>query len=206
MTTLTGGAITTKGIENVRSRMLHRLTWLAAALSLGHHHDHVMRHNAVGRPPTDRRCRQSWPSQSPAWAWCCRGGTAHRPVPGRQPGCRRWAVQLGRRRRMTRQEQKAVAFPALHAAGPFVLPNPWDAGSVRVLEALCFQALAATSSGFAFTLGRRDSEATLDAVVEHTAALDRATMLPLSVDLENGYGTAKTIPDVTRLIIVTVGI
>jgi 2-methylisocitrate lyase-like PEP mutase family enzyme len=91
---------------------------------------------------------------------------------------------------LTRQEQKAAAFRALHAAKPFVIPNPWDAGSARMLEALGFKALATTSSGFAFTLGRRDGEATLDEVVEHTAALDRATMLPLSVDLENGYGAA----------------
>jgi 2-methylisocitrate lyase-like PEP mutase family enzyme len=57
-----------------------------------------------------------------------------------------------------------------------------------VLEALGFKALATTSSGFAFTLGRLDGSVTLDEVVEHTAALDRATELPVSVDLENGYG------------------
>jgi 2-methylisocitrate lyase-like PEP mutase family enzyme len=91
---------------------------------------------------------------------------------------------------MTRQEQKAAAFRALHAGEPFVMPNPWDPGSARMLEALGFEALATTSSGFAFTLGRRDGEAKLDEVVEHTAALDRATVLPLSVDLENGYGAA----------------
>jgi 2-methylisocitrate lyase-like PEP mutase family enzyme len=65
-----------------------------------------------------------------------------------------------------------------------------DAGSARVLAALGFQALASTSSGFAFTLGRLDGEATLDEVVEHAAALDAATDLPVSVDLENGYGAA----------------
>ncbi len=69
-----------------------------------------------------------------------------------------------------------------------MVPNPWDAGSARVLAALGFKALATTSSGFAFTLGRLDGGATLDEVVEHVAALDRATELPLSVDLENGYG------------------
>jgi 2-methylisocitrate lyase-like PEP mutase family enzyme len=69
-----------------------------------------------------------------------------------------------------------------------VIPNPWDAGSARVLEALGFRALATTSSGFAFTLGRLDGGATLDEVVEHVAGLDRATELPISVDLENGYG------------------
>jgi 2-methylisocitrate lyase-like PEP mutase family enzyme len=91
---------------------------------------------------------------------------------------------------MTRQAQKAEAFGALHAAETFVISNRWDVGSARILEALGFRALATTSSGFAFTLGRRDGEATLDEVVEHTAALDRATMLPLTVDLENGYGAA----------------
>jgi 2-methylisocitrate lyase-like PEP mutase family enzyme len=72
-------------------------------------------------------------------------------------------------------------------SGPFVIPNPWDAGSARVLAALGFRALASTSSGFAFTLGRLDGNATLDEVVGHAALLDRATDLPVSVDLENGY-------------------
>jgi 2-methylisocitrate lyase-like PEP mutase family enzyme len=89
---------------------------------------------------------------------------------------------------MSRQEQKALAFEALHAGEAFVIPNPWDAGSARVLAALGFKALATTSSGFAFTLGRVDGGATLDEVVAHAAAVDRATDLPVSVDLENGYG------------------
>ena len=79
-------------------------------------------------------------------------------------------------------------FRALHAGPAFVIPNPWDAGSARVLAALGFRALATTSSGFAFTLGRRDGDVTLDEVIAHTAALDLATDLPVSVDLENGYG------------------
>jgi 2-methylisocitrate lyase-like PEP mutase family enzyme len=89
---------------------------------------------------------------------------------------------------MTSQEQKALTFRALHAEEPFVIPNPWDAGSARVLAALGFKALASTSSGFAFTLGRLDGNVTLDEVVAHAAALDQATDLPVSVDLENGYG------------------
>ncbi len=89
---------------------------------------------------------------------------------------------------MTEQARKAAAFRALHAGEAFVIPNPWDAGSARVLAALGFKALATTSSGFAFTLGRLDGTVTLDEVVEHAAALDRATELPLSVDLEHGYG------------------
>jgi len=88
----------------------------------------------------------------------------------------------------TGQAEKAEAFAALHAGEPFVIPNPWDAGSARVLAALGFKALATTSSGFAFTLGRLDGRVTLDEVVEHAAVLDRATELPVSVDLENGYG------------------
>ncbi len=89
---------------------------------------------------------------------------------------------------MATQEEKAVAFRALHDGDAFVIPNPWDAGSAMALEALGFQALATTSSGFAFTLGRRDGDTTLDEVTDHVRALDRATSLPVSVDLENGYG------------------
>jgi 2-methylisocitrate lyase-like PEP mutase family enzyme len=83
---------------------------------------------------------------------------------------------------------KVEAFEALHAGEPFVIPNPWDAGSAKVLARLGFKALATTSSGFAFTLGRTDGDVTLDEVVAHTALVDRATDLPVSVDLEHGYG------------------
>ena len=76
---------------------------------------------------------------------------------------------------MSRQDEKARAFQALHAGEPFVIPNPWDAGSARVLAALGFRALASTSSGFAFTLGRLDGHVTLDEAVEHARMLDRAT-------------------------------
>jgi 2-methylisocitrate lyase-like PEP mutase family enzyme len=86
------------------------------------------------------------------------------------------------------QAEKAAAFRALHEGEPFIIPNPWDAGSARVLEALGFEALATTSSGFAFTLGRLDGSVTLDEVLEHVRGLVRATALPVSVDLENGYG------------------
>ena len=86
------------------------------------------------------------------------------------------------------QAEKAVEFRALHDGEAFIIPNPWDAGSARVLAALGFRALASTSSGFAFTLGRLDGNVTLDEVVDHVRALDGATDLPVSVDLENGYG------------------
>ena len=89
---------------------------------------------------------------------------------------------------MPTQEEKAKAFQALHSGEPFVIPNPWDVGSARALEALGFPALATTSSGFAYTLGRLDGSVSLDEVAAHTTAVDRATSLPVSVDLENGYG------------------
>jgi 2-methylisocitrate lyase-like PEP mutase family enzyme len=89
---------------------------------------------------------------------------------------------------MPTQAEKGEAFAALHRGEPFVIPNPWDAGSARVLAGLGFSALATTSSGFAFTLGRPDGGAMLEDVVAHVALVDGATELPISVDLENGYG------------------
>lgn len=84
------------------------------------------------------------------------------------------------------------AFRALHAGEPFVIPNPWDAGSARMLEELGFKALATTSSGFAFTLGRADGNVTLDEVIEHTRLLAGAVGIPVAIDLENGYGRAAS--------------
>ena len=88
------------------------------------------------------------------------------------------------------QEHKGEAFRALHEGEPFVIPNPWDAGSAKVLEALGFKALATTSSGFAFTLGRSDGGASADEVFEHVRVVSDASDLPVSVDMENGYGAA----------------
>jgi 2-methylisocitrate lyase-like PEP mutase family enzyme len=85
------------------------------------------------------------------------------------------------------QSDKGAAFRALHEGESFVIPNPWDLGSARVLAALGFRALATTSSGLAFTLGRLDGSVSLDEVVAHVRDLATATPLPVSVDLENGY-------------------
>src|SRR3954465_2757671 len=85
---------------------------------------------------------------------------------------------------------KGEAFQALHAGEPFVIPNPWDAGSAKVLEQLGFEALATTSSGFAFTLGRRDGEVTLAELAGHVRVLTDAPTPPGAVDLENGHGPA----------------
>jgi 2-methylisocitrate lyase-like PEP mutase family enzyme len=88
------------------------------------------------------------------------------------------------------QEERGRKFKELHEGPCFLIPNPWDGGTARVLEALGFEALATTSSGFAFTLGRADGQVTLDEVLEHVKVLVEACGLPVSVDLENGYGSA----------------
>jgi 2-methylisocitrate lyase-like PEP mutase family enzyme len=88
------------------------------------------------------------------------------------------------------QEERGRRFAALHEGPCFLIPNPWDGGTARVLEALGFEALATTSSGFAFTLGRGDGEVTLDEVLEHVKVLVEASNLPVSVDLENGYSSS----------------
>jgi 2-methylisocitrate lyase-like PEP mutase family enzyme len=87
------------------------------------------------------------------------------------------------------QEERGRRFAELHQGPCFLIPNPWDGGTARVLEALGFEALATTSSGFAFTLGRADGEVTLDELVEHVKILVEASDLPVSVDLENGFGS-----------------
>jgi 2-methylisocitrate lyase-like PEP mutase family enzyme len=97
------------------------------------------------------------------------------------------------------QDKKAHEFRALHEGEPFLIPNPWDAGSAKVLAHLGFKALATTSGGMAFTLGRLDGKVSLDEVVEHTRSIAEATDLPVSVDLENGYGHAPG--DAARAII-----
>ncbi len=87
------------------------------------------------------------------------------------------------------QDELAARFLELHRPGePLLLPNPWDAGSARVLASLGFAALATTSSGFAATLGRLDGSVTRDEAISHAAAIARATPLPVSADLENGFG------------------
>lgn len=89
---------------------------------------------------------------------------------------------------MTTHAVKAERFRALHLReGAFIIPNPWDVGSARLLAALGFEALATTSSGFAYSLGRADGEVTLEEHLEHCRALCAATDLPVSADLENGY-------------------
>jgi 2-methylisocitrate lyase-like PEP mutase family enzyme len=92
---------------------------------------------------------------------------------------------------MATQLERALAFRALHERpGAFVMPNPWDAGSALLLSSLGFEALATTSAGFAFSIGRRDSEGGLSRAetLGNARAIVAATDLPVSADLENGFG------------------
>jgi 2-methylisocitrate lyase-like PEP mutase family enzyme len=90
---------------------------------------------------------------------------------------------------MPNQSEKGVAFRALHASKQlFIIPNPWDVGSARVLEGLGFLALATTSSGLASSLGMVDGQPGREAVLQHARALTQATSIPISADLENGFG------------------
>lgn len=92
---------------------------------------------------------------------------------------------------MPSQTEKAQRFRKLHdGPGAFVIPNPWDAGTARILEQLGFEALTTTSAGFAFTLGRRDGRVTRDEALANARAIVEATSLPVAADLENGYGAA----------------
>jgi len=89
---------------------------------------------------------------------------------------------------MNTQTERACAFLALHRPGdPLLLPNPWDAGSARILAELGFAALATTSSGFAATVGRMDGDVTRDEALTHAAAIVAATGLPVSADLEDCF-------------------
>lgn len=92
---------------------------------------------------------------------------------------------------MASQQQKAEAFRTLHQRNQaFVIPNPWDAGTARLLELTGFEAIATTSGGFAFSQGKPDYGITRQSVLDHIAVLSSATDLPLSADLENGFGDA----------------
>ena len=90
---------------------------------------------------------------------------------------------------MLTQSEKARAFRALHHRDrAFLIPNPWDLGTARILTQFEFEALATTSMGLAFALGRLDNTVGRDHAMEHISALSAATDLPISADLENGFG------------------
>ncbi len=92
------------------------------------------------------------------------------------------------------QAEKAQTFHALHKRNSaFIIPNPWDAGSARVLAHLGFEALATTSMGYAFSVGRRDNTLDRQETLAYASAMASATNLPVSADLENGFGDAPEI-------------
>jgi 2-methylisocitrate lyase-like PEP mutase family enzyme len=102
---------------------------------------------------------------------------------------------------MNAQRQKAEAFRALHARPrAFIIPNPWDAGTAKMLAKLGYEALATTSAGFAFSAGLLDNRVGRDRMLGHLAAIAGATDLPVSADLENGFGDdPKTVAETIRL-------
>jgi 2-methylisocitrate lyase-like PEP mutase family enzyme len=90
---------------------------------------------------------------------------------------------------MRTQAEKGEAFRAMHErADAFIIPNPWDIGTARLLAQLGFEALATTSAGYAFSVGRPDSTVSREETLAHVAAIVSATDLPVSADLENGFG------------------
>jgi 2-methylisocitrate lyase-like PEP mutase family enzyme len=90
---------------------------------------------------------------------------------------------------MPTQAEKGQAFRALHARNhAFIIPNPWDVGTVCLLEYLGFEALATTSAGYAFSAGKRDNTVGCEEMLEHVSKIVAATDLPVSADLENGFG------------------
>src|SRR5687767_8278879 len=88
---------------------------------------------------------------------------------------------------MNVQNDAIAAFHLLHSSGCFVMPNPWDVGSARALEQMGFKALATTSAGFAWTLGRADNQVTLDQVLEHLRVVVDAVQVPVNADFEGGF-------------------
>jgi 2-methylisocitrate lyase-like PEP mutase family enzyme len=86
------------------------------------------------------------------------------------------------------QEEKATRFRALHEGEAFIIPNPWDAGTARLLARMSFEALATTSAGYAFSACLQDGAVGRDAMLTHVAEIVAATDLPVSADLENGFG------------------
>jgi 2-methylisocitrate lyase-like PEP mutase family enzyme len=100
------------------------------------------------------------------------------------------------------QAEKGERFRALHARpGAFVIPNPWDAGTARILAGMGFEALTTTSGGLAFTLGRRDARGrvTRDEALANARAIVEAVDLPVAADLENGYGDSpETVAETIR--------
>lgn len=102
---------------------------------------------------------------------------------------------------MLTPSEKGRAFRALHERDrAFLIPNPWDVGTARLLARLDFEALATTSMGYAFSAGQRDNTVDRDRMIRHVSEIASATDLPVSADLENGFGDApETVAETIRL-------
>src|SRR5512145_568866 len=87
-------------------------------------------------------------------------------------------------------EVRVAVFRKLHEAGCFVMPNPWNEGSARLLAQLGFRALATTSSGFAWSKGRPDGGVAIDVVLDHLRAMAQSVDVPFNADFEGGFATA----------------
>jgi 2-methylisocitrate lyase-like PEP mutase family enzyme len=102
---------------------------------------------------------------------------------------------------MRTQEEKGIAFRALHERdSAFIIPNPWDVGTSRLLAHLGFEALATTSAGYAFSIGQQDNTVGRDKMMAHVREIVAATDLPVSADLENGFGDSPdTVAETIRM-------
>jgi 2-methylisocitrate lyase-like PEP mutase family enzyme len=134
-------------------------------------------------------------------------GARHADAKSRGHLAATWGIEWrggNQERKMATPAEKGAAFRALHERpGAFIIPNPWDLGTARLLEAMGFEALATTSGGFAFSQGKPDGAVDRDTMLAHATAMAAATDIPVSADLENGYaddpdGVAETVRRATR--------
>ncbi len=107
---------------------------------------------------------------------------------------------------MSTHDDRVAAFRRLHSSGCFVMPNPWDVGSARVLEGLGFPALATTSAGFSWTLGRPDNHVTLAEVLEHLRAVVDAVGVPVNADFEGGFAVDPELVHANVTLATTTGV
>ncbi|MDQ1643539.1 MAG: hypothetical protein QOJ90_2890 [Actinomycetota bacterium] len=107
---------------------------------------------------------------------------------------------------MNTQDERVAEFRRLHSTGCFVMPNPWDVGSARALEQLGFKALATTSAGHAWTLGRADNQITLEQTLDHLRVVVDAVGVPVNADFEGGFAVAPEQVNVNVSLAATTGV
>lgn len=107
---------------------------------------------------------------------------------------------------MTAQDERVAEFRRLHASGCFVMPNPWDVGTARVLAQIGFTALATTSAGFAWSSGRADDEVTLEEALEHLQVVAKAVPVPVNADFQGAFAVDPEQVEVNVKLAVATGI